>query len=145
MVQVQKTVLVPHSSEEMFLLVDDVNRYTEFLPWCGGVEVIKQDENATIATIHIDYHGLHQHFTTENTKTRPHLMSMRLKQGPFKKFEGTWKFTNLSEVACKIEFVLHYEFSSSILEKIIAPVFNHIANTFVDNFVARAETIYKKG
>lgn len=145
MAHVQKTVLVHHSSEEMFLLVDDVNRYTEFLPWCGGVEVIKQDEQSTIATIHIDYHGLRQHFTTENTKSRPHLMSMRLKQGPFKKFEGTWKFTNLSEEACKIEFVLHYEFSSSILEKIIAPVFNHIANTFVDNFVARAEIIYKKG
>lgn len=145
MTDVSKTVLVPHSASEMFLLVDDVSKYPEFLPWCGGVEIKRQDETCTIATIHIDYHGLKQKFGTENTKTFPDLMTMQLKEGPFKKFSGEWKFTALNAEACKIEFKLHYEFSTAILEKIIAPVFSHIANTFVDNFVARAEKIYKKG
>lgn len=145
MAEVSKTVLVPHSASEMFLLVDDVHKYPEFLPWCGGVKVKQQDETCTIAAIRIDYHGLKQTFCTENTKDFPRLMTMQLREGPFKKFSGLWQFTALNTEACKIEFKLHYEFSSAMLEKIIAPVFSHIANTFVDNFVARAEKIYKKG
>ncbi len=144
MAQVQKTVLINHSANRMYALVDDVSKYPEFLPWCGGVDLIKQDDQSTIATLHIAYHGLHQNFTTENHKTQPNLMEIQLKDGPFKHLEGVWRFIELNDEACKIEFKLNYEFANSFLEKIIAPVFSHIANTFVDGFVARAEVVYKK-
>lgn len=143
MAQVKKTVLIHHTAGEMFLLVDDVLKYPEFLPWCGGVDLIHQDQQSTVATLHIDYHGLRQKFTTENSKTFPESMTIQLKDGPFKHLDGTWQFIPLNEEACKIEFSLNYEFSSHFLEKIIAPVFNHIANTFVDGFVVRADKIYK--
>ena len=143
MAQVQKTVLISHSASRMYALVDDVSKYPEFLPWCGGVDLIKQDNQSTIATLHIAYHGLHQNFTTENHKTQPNLMEIQLKDGPFKHLEGVWRFIELNDEACKIEFRLNYEFANSFLEKIIAPVFSHIANTFVDGFVARADVIYK--
>ena len=70
-------------------------------------------------------------------------MEIKLKDGPFKHLAGVWRFIALSEQACKIEFELNYEFTNSFLEKIIAPVFSHIANTFVDGFVVRADVIYK--
>jgi len=143
MAQVQKTVLIQHSASRMYALVDDVRKYPEFLPWCGGVDLNIQDEHTTSATLHIDYHGIHQKFTTVNHKDYPSLMEIKLKDGPFKHLEGIWRFIELSEDACKIEFMLNYEFANSILEKIIAPVFSHIANTFVDGFVARADEIYK--
>ena len=143
MAKVQKTVLINHSASRMYALVDDVKKYPEFLPWCGGVDLLKQDEQTTIATLHIAYHGLHQKFTTENHKTYPNLMEISLKDGPFKHLEGIWRFIELSEHACKIEFMLNYEFANGFLEKIIAPVFSHIANTFVDGFVTRADIIYK--
>lgn len=143
MAKVQKTVLINHSATRMYALVDDVKKYPEFLPWCGGVDLLQQDEQTTIATLHIAYHGLHQKFTTENHKTFPNLMEISLKDGPFKHLEGIWRFIELSEDACKIEFMLNYEFANSFLEKIIAPVFSHIANTFVDGFVARADVVYK--
>lgn len=143
MAQVKKTVIINHSAGEMFLLVDDVLKYPEFLPWCGGVDLIKQDEKSTIATLHIAYHGLHQKFTTENAKNFPSAMNIQLKDGPFKHLDGTWQFIPLNDEACKIEFSLNYEFANQFLEKIIAPVFNHIANTFVDGFVVRADKIYK--
>lgn len=143
MAKVQKTVLIHHSASRMYALVDDVKKYPEFLPWCGGVDLLKQDDEVTIATLHIAYHGLHQKFTTENHKTFPSLMEIRLKDGPFTHLEGIWRFIPLSEEACKIEFMLNYEFANSFLEKIIAPVFSHIANTFVDGFVARADVVYK--
>jgi ribosome-associated toxin RatA of RatAB toxin-antitoxin module len=106
------------------------------------VDLIKKDEISTIATLHIAYHGLHQKFTTENHKTYPSLMEIKLKDGPFKQLEGVWRFIALNESACKIEFMLNYEFANSFLEKIIAPVFSHIANTFVDGFVTRADEVY---
>jgi ribosome-associated toxin RatA of RatAB toxin-antitoxin module len=143
MAQVEKSVLVPHSAERMFRLVDDVERYPEFLPWCGGVDLKWRDDDATVATLHINYHGLKQKFTTENGKTFPTLMDIKLVEGPFRHLEGIWHFVPLAEDACKIEFKLHYEFSTHLLEKIIAPVFSHIANTFVDAFVERAERIYQ--
>lgn len=127
----------------MFLLVDDVLKYPEFLPWCGGVDLIHQDDKSTTATLHIAYHGLHQNFTTKNSKTFPSHMTIQLKDGPFKHMDGVWQFIALNEEACKIEFSLNYEFANQLLEKIIAPVFNHIANTFVDGFVVRADKIYK--
>ncbi len=143
MAQVQKTVLIHHSASRMFALVDDVNKYPEFLPWCGGVDLIKQDDTSTIATLHIAYHGLHQKFTTENHKTSPHLMEIQLKDGPFKHLEGIWRFIALNEEACKIEFMLNYEFANGFLDKLISPVFSHITNTFVDSFVARADKVYE--
>lgn len=144
MAQVQKTVYVNHSASRMYALVDDVKNYPEFLPWCGGVDLIKQDELSTIATLHIAYHGLQQKFTTENHKTYPNAMEIKLKDGPFKHLEGIWRFIELSDDACKVEFMLNYEFSNIFLEKIIAPVFSMIANTFVDGFVARADVVFKE-
>lgn len=145
MAKVEKTVLVLHTAAEMFNLVDDVDKYPDFLPWCGGIELHEKNDDTTSATIHIDYHGLRQQFTTKNAKTFPSSMVITLKNGPFKTFDGSWQFTELNDEACKIEFMLRYEFSSILLEKIISPVFSYIANTFVDGFVKRADVVYKKG
>ncbi len=142
MAEVNKTVLVGYSAEQMYQLVDSVEKYPEFLPWCGGVDLIKRDESLTTATLHIAYHGIKQNFTTENQKTFPTQMNINLKNGPFKHMDGFWHFIPLSPNACKIEFKLNYEFSNAFLDKLIAPVFSHIANTFVDSFVQRAEMIF---
>jgi ribosome-associated toxin RatA of RatAB toxin-antitoxin module len=143
--KVEKTVLVMHSAEQMFALVDAVEDYPKFLPWCGGVDLHERTDASTRATLHINYHGLKQNFSTQNIKAFPHSMEINLEDGPFKHLDGSWRFTVLRENACKIEFRLNYEFANSFLEKIIAPVFNHIAATFVDGFVARADKVYKRG
>lgn len=141
MAYVEKSVLVMHSAEQMFRLVDDVESYAIFLPWCSHATLIFQDEITTIASLHIDYHGVKQQFTTENKKNFPHWMHIHLKDGPFNKLEGHWKFIPLNAQACKVEFSLHYEFTNSLLERLISPVFSYITSTFVDNFVARADKI----
>ena len=144
MAEVTKTVLIEHTPEQMFELIDEVERYPEFLPWCGGSEVHERDAEHTVATIHVNYHGMKTHFTTENEKQAPNLMRLRLRDGPFRHLDGAWQFTALGETACKIEFRLHYEFSNRFLDKALGPVFNHIANTFVDSFVQRADQVYGK-
>ena len=142
MARVEKSVLVAHPPERMFELVDRVEDYPEFLPWCGGTELKLRDAHCTVATIHIAYLGIRQSFTTENTKTHPRTMRIRLQDGPFSELEGDWSFLPLGDDACKVEFRLHYEFSSRVLETVLAPVFSHITNTFVDAFVRRADEVY---
>jgi ribosome-associated toxin RatA of RatAB toxin-antitoxin module len=141
MAQVNKSILVEHPAGAMFALVDQVEAYPDFLPWCGGTEVKWRDEQTTIATIHIDYMGVKQSFTTTNSKLMPTEMNLRLQEGPFTHLQGHWRFLALNETACKIEFGLNYTFSSRVLETMLTPVFNHIANTFVDAFVTRADKI----
>lgn len=142
MAEVVKSVLVPYSNLEMFELVDRVEDYPQFLPWCGGTELHHRDETSTEATIHISYLQVKQHFTTRNAKKAGEEMLIQLKSGPFRKMEGYWRFKVLAEQACKVEFVLHYEFSSSLLEKVLGPVFGMVTNGLVDAFVHRAEKVY---
>ena len=142
MALVEKTVLIEQSAERMFELVDHCEDYPAFLPWCSTTEVKFRDPTKTVATLHINFHSVKSCFTTENSKEFPTLMKIRLVDGPFRRLEGSWRFKVLAENACKIEFQLHYEFSSKLFEKVIGPVFSHIANSFVDAFVQRANKVY---
>lgn len=142
MPEVVKTVLVAYTPAEMFTLVDAVEDYPSFLPWCGGSELHLRDEAVTEATLHIRYMQVKQHFSTRNTKQFPVAMQLRLKEGPFRALDGEWRFKPLGDAACKIEFTLRYEFSSTLLAKLLGPVFGHIADTLVDAFVRRAEVVY---
>ena len=138
MPQVRKSVLVTHPASLMFELVDRVEDYPRFLPWCGDTEVHLRDADWTIASVGIDYLGLKSGFTTENRK-QDGLIIMELKDGPFRNLNGAWRFTALADDACKVEFELDYEFSSKALEAVIGPVFSKIASTFVDAFVREAD------
>jgi ribosome-associated toxin RatA of RatAB toxin-antitoxin module len=142
MAVVHKSVLLAYSAEQMFDLVATVEDYPKFLPWCGGVKVIERSQDKLVACLAINYHGVKQSFTTSNINHRPTQMKMTLVDGPFKVLDGTWTFKPLREDACKVEFDLHYEFSSRVLEQLIGPVFGGIASSMVDSFVKRAETVH---
>jgi ribosome-associated toxin RatA of RatAB toxin-antitoxin module len=144
MQRVRKSVLVPYGAEEMFALVDDVEAYPKFLPWCGGSKVLERHEGGKTARIDIDYHGVKAHFTTDNANLPPDKIVITLKDGPFKHLHGEWRFRALAEDASKVEFELAYEFTTHLIETIVGPVFSHIANTFIDAFVRRAEMLHAK-
>jgi len=142
MAMVEKSVLIERSAQQMFDLVDEVEDYPSFLPWCSQTRVEFRDTSRTVATLHINYRSVKSHFTTENEKEIPLRMRIKLVDGPFRRLEGLWYFRPLAENACKIEFRLSYDFSSKMFEKVIGPVFSQIANTFVDAFVRRADEVY---
>jgi ribosome-associated toxin RatA of RatAB toxin-antitoxin module len=142
MPQVSKSVLVPYSAETMFSLVDAVERYPEFLPWCNSTEVHSRDALQTVATINIRYAGVAQSFTTENKKEGVTWMRINLRDGPFKTLRGAWRFQSLAVAACKVELELEYTFANSLLERAVGPVFGMIAETMMDRFVARADALY---
>ena len=143
MKRIQHSVLVPYSARGMYDLVADVESYCKFLPWCGGSRIVEHREDGTRVTrIDIDYHGVRAHFTTTNVDVPGESIIVTLIDGPFRHLHGEWRFRPLAEEACKVEFEFAYEFASGLLERVIGPVFDRIASTFVEAFVRRAEVVY---
>ncbi|MDO4434545.1 MAG: type II toxin-antitoxin system RatA family toxin [Alysiella sp.] len=136
-----KSVLVLHSAEQMFALVDRVEDYPRFLPWYGRTEIIARTETELKARIFMNYMGVHQSFATHNHNTPPHEIRMSLLEGPFKSLNGTWRFIPLGDDACKIEFTLNYELTG-LLVRLLNPVFSSVTGKLVDAFVQEANHRY---
>jgi ribosome-associated toxin RatA of RatAB toxin-antitoxin module len=143
MASVQKSVLVAYSAAQMFELVERIEDYPRFLPWCGGATILETTAEETVARIDINYHGVRAHFTTANRAQPPERIMITLRDGPFRQLDGTWRFRALDTTASKVELELEYAFATAVLERLIGPVFSHIAHTLVDAFVRRAETVYR--
>ncbi len=142
MAQVDRSALVLHTAEQMFDLINDVERYPEFLPWCSRTEVVSRSESELVATLYLSKAGLKYSFTTRNQLTRPTKMTLELEEGPFSTLAGIWDFKVLSDEACKVSLNLHFEFSGKIASLAMSKVFNQVATTLVDAFVTRADEIY---
>lgn len=139
-----KSVLVPYPAADMFDLVERVEDYPSFLPWCPSTEV-ERIEDGMIATVGIRFKGIRQSFTTRNTHVRPSSIDMDLVDGPFRRLQGRWQFHELAPNACKVEFTIDYEIAGGLLGKALAPIFGQIAATFVDAFVKRAAVVHRDG
>ena len=147
MKHVRKSVLIWYSPREMYDLVTDVEAYPRFLPWCDKAQVVEQHADGVTARIGLAYMGVHHAFTTRNAQVPGERVAVHLVDGPFSLLEGLWLFHPLGrpgteEMACKIEFDLRYAFSSRALEMVVSPVFDKVADTFVDSFVRRAEAVH---
>jgi ribosome-associated toxin RatA of RatAB toxin-antitoxin module len=126
----------------MFELVAEVEKYPEFMPWCGGAVVQWRDESGMQASITISFAGIKQTFTTRNQHHFPNRITIDLVDGPFSALTGDWEFQALGEDGCKVIYTMKYEFSSRTLEAVVGPVFNRIASSFIDSFTQRAEAVY---
>ena len=144
MKHVKKSVLLGYSPHEMYTLVTAVQDYPKFLPWCERAEVLERSDASVTARLHLSYLGVRHAFTTRNRQVPDASVVLELVDGPFSLLDGTWQFrpVGASAQACKVEFDLRYAFASSPLELLISPVFDRIANTFVDSFVRRAEQVH---
>ena len=143
---VNKSVLIWYSAAEMFTLVTDIASYPQFLPWCDQAVVLAQDAHGMTAKVGLSMAGLKQSFTTQNTHVEGRKVSLKLIDGPFSKLDGTWQFTPVGkngERACKVEFVLNYDFDNAALAALVGPVFDKIAGSLVDAFVKRACSVYE--
>ena len=142
MPNINRTALVEYSAEQMFQLVDDIAAYPEFLPWCGGAQEHNRSNEQVEASIVIQKGSINKSFTTQNRLNKPNSIELTLLDGPFKKLNGDWRFEALSDKACKITFTMDFEFSNRLVGMAVGPIFNQVANTFVDSFVERAKSVY---
>jgi ribosome-associated toxin RatA of RatAB toxin-antitoxin module len=147
MKHVRRSVLLWYAPREMYQLVTAVQDYPRFLPWCERAEVLHSHDDGVTARLSLAYMGVRHAFTTRNQHVTDESVTVSLVDGPFSRLDGTWLFKPLGrpgaeQPACRIEFDLRYAFSSRALETVVAPVFDRIADTFVDSFVRRAEEVH---
>ncbi len=146
MASIQKSALVPYACIQMYDLVSDVNAYPQFLPWCSASQVrpapAGSPADSVDARVDVDFYGAKLNFTTRNFNLPPSRIDMSYLDGPFREFNGCWRFHALGADACKIEFSLDYRMNAGVIGGALAPIFAQIASSMVDAFVSRAEQIY---
>lgn len=135
---VRRSALVAQPATHLFDLIEAAEHYPHFLPWCAGASIVSRDEGMVSADIRVRWGGMNFEMRTRNPKQRPEYMAIHLERGPFRRFEGEWRLTALTPEACKVAFVLDYDFDSALMTRAAGPMFNRIADTLVDAFVQRA-------
>lgn len=143
--EVKRSALVEYAAEDMFDIIEQAEHYPVFLPWCAETRILARDESSVEAIIVVAWRGVRFQFRTRNPKRRPEWLAVRLAEGPFRRFDGEWHLRALTPAACKVEFALRYEFDGSLVRAAAGAVFDRIAGTFVDAFVARADALFGPG
>jgi ribosome-associated toxin RatA of RatAB toxin-antitoxin module len=150
MKRVRKSALLWYSPREMYDLVIAFDRYPQFLPWCERAEVLSAEGDQVTARLHMAFAGVHRALTTRNHYVSARSVKLEMVDGPFSLFNGLWQFEPMGAdtdssgdpKACRVDFDLEYAFASKALETVVSPVFDKVADTLVDRFVRRAETVY---
>ncbi len=142
MTHVQRSALLPYSAAQMYQLVNDIDSYPEFVPWCVNTEIHKEEELEKHATMYFARKAIKTSVTTKNALVKDKSISMNLVSGPFKQLAGDWNFKSIDENACKVELDLKFDFSNKLYEITLGPVFNQVANKLVSAFSARAKQLY---
>lgn len=141
---VNRSALVRHTPEQMFELVNDFERYPEFLPGCRHARLLEHDEDHLIGEMTLGRSGIEQTITTRNDLHAPECIEMSLVKGPFKRLNGRWRFTPMGEGACKVSLEMEFDFASRILGMAFGKVFQQIAGQLVDAFSERANQLYRR-
>lgn len=142
MTEIIKTTVVPYTPEEMYVLVNDIESYPIFLPWCTAAKILSQQEKRLTATLLFALGKIKQSFTTENIMQNGSQIEMRLIEGPFKHLKGYWKFNLEDEQSCQIQLYMHFEFKNKIIKHTLGKVFYKVMDSLVESFVQRAQQIY---
>ena len=138
MATVNKSALVLYSAAEMYGLVENIEAYPQFLPWCRSARILSRSADEVRATIEMAKSGVHKSFTTCNRMQPNKMIDIRLLEGPFKRLQGYWRFESLRAGASKVSLDMEFEFANTLLRVAVEPVFKQIANSLVDAFCKRA-------
>lgn len=142
MTTIKRSALVSYTPRQMFELVNSIEDYPRFLPWCRSTEVLKRTEKEVEASIEIAWSGMHKSLTSRNHLYQYDRIEITLVKGPFRHLEGRWGFVALGELGCRVNLELEFELTGHIVDKVFQPIFHHIANSLVDAFCRRAVAIY---
>lgn len=142
MIKFERSALVPYSAAQMYALVNDVDAYPQFLPWCSSANVVEQTEQEMIATIEVAVAGMHKAFTTRNALVLNERIEMRHLTGPFKSLLGIWRFQTLGDAGCKVELELEFEVLGGIKSAVFGMLFNVATEKMVNAFCERAHQLF---
>lgn len=125
----------------MYALINDIESYPSFVPWCTHARVDSRSESEIVATLGVKRAMLHTEFTTRNTLEPERAVHLRLIAGPFSNLEGSWHLTPIGDAGTRIDFELRFKFSNVVMSALLEPLFESTAGSLVDAFVARARQV----
>jgi ribosome-associated toxin RatA of RatAB toxin-antitoxin module len=137
--EIRREALVPFSAPDMFDLIERVEDYPQFLPWCMATQLLERTEDTVSATVEVGVRDLRVRVTTRNDKRPPEYMAIHLEGGSFRHFHGEWLLRPLGPGGCHVTFMLRYELALRA-EAIAGHWIDHAADRMVDAFVQRAES-----
>lgn len=134
--------VLPHTPQQLYDLVADVEKYPEFLPWCVAARIKQREERRVLADLVIGYKMVRERFTSE-VKLSPEALRIDVAytEGPFKYLNNHWIF-NPVEGGTEIDFYVDFEFNNKLLQKIIEVFFNEAVKRMVGAFETRAMQLY---
>lgn len=141
---VRRSAIVPYRATEMYDLVNDVEAYQQFLPWCSRSAVRSRSDEAVEATLELRHGALSRAFTTRNVLTPGRAIDIGLLGGPFRQLRGGWRFEPLGDAGCRVSLELEFEFESRMVDLLFGTFFEQTCNSLVDAFTARAEAVHGK-
>ncbi len=139
--QIRRSVLVAASPERMFELINDVERYPEFVPGCAAAQVLERGVDSLRARLTVGSGAMRTTFVTRNRLQAPHAIDMELDEGPLRSLSGKWRLTPVTagEVSgCRVDLDLTFEVKSGLMGLAMGPMIERVAGSLVDAFVARA-------
>ncbi|MDO8908740.1 MAG: type II toxin-antitoxin system RatA family toxin [Pseudohongiella sp.] len=142
MISIDRSALVPYSAAQMYALVDDISQYPQFMHGCIAAEEISRTPEELVGKLTLGKVGMRYSFTTRNQLTPNERMDMSLLEGPFRSFGATWHFKALTPHACKVSLQMKFDWSGGLLGAAMEKLFQHSANSLVDELVNRAHKIY---
>jgi ribosome-associated toxin RatA of RatAB toxin-antitoxin module len=139
--EVKRSALVNRSPAELFALINDIESYPQFLPWCSHARVLSRSPTEIVAPIGVRQGALHGEFTTRNTLEANRSIHLHLVSGPFRTLEGEWRLTPIEPEGCRVELAMRFAFSHRITALLFEPKFAATMGSLVDAFVARARSL----
>ena len=127
----------------MFALINDVERYPEFVPGCTHARVESRTDTEIVATMGVRKGPMQAEITTRNTLEFDRRITMTLVRGPFSELEGVWTLTPVGSEGCRVELFMRFAFGNRMSAMLFEPLFEQTATSLVDAFVARARTLDK--
>jgi len=143
MTSIHRSALLPHSAEQVYKLVNDVEAYPRFMEGCVGAQVLRADASSMEARLDLARGGITQSFTTLNALRPYESITLSLKQGPFDHFDGSWRFVALAPEACKVSLDLEFRVRGGLLSAAAARLLDRVTSNLVDAVVRRAGELYR--
>jgi ribosome-associated toxin RatA of RatAB toxin-antitoxin module len=138
-VEIERSVLLPYSAQDIFDLIEAAEHYPQFLPWCTGVTILERSDDWVAARLDFSYLKLRFGFQTRNPKRRPEWLRVQLVEGPFKHFRGDWSLTPIGRSGCRVSITITFEVADGYFDSLAAPAVNSVTRAMVDAFVKRAD------
>ena len=144
MPQINRSALMPFKQKDIFNLVNDVEAYPDFLPWCSSAKILEKSSDHVLAKITLEMVGVSYDLITMNSLSPFNFIDIEFVEGPLQSLNGRWAFTELGDLGCKVEMSLRFELKKQLIDKAIGSILENAAEDMVKLFSSRAESVFEE-